>query len=57
MLLAKTKLNTIEILFSKALMDFYISHEEFVSVNNVVREYNQMKEEIRNLETLVEYTV
>ena len=38
-------------------MDFYISYEEFVSVNNVVREYNQMKEEIRNLETLVEYTV
>ena len=38
-------------------MDFYISHEEFVSVNNVVTEYNQMKEEIRNLETLVEYTV
>ena len=57
MLLAKTKLNTIEILFSRALMDFYISHEEFVSVNNVVREYNQMKEEIRNLETLVEHTV
>ena len=57
MLLAKTKLNTIEILFSRALMDFYISYEEFVSVNNVVREYNQMKEEIRNLKTLVEYTV
>ena len=38
-------------------MDFYISHEEFVSVNNMVREYNRMKEEIRNPETLVEYPI
>ena len=38
-------------------MDFYISHEEFVSANNVVRDYNRMKEEIRNPETLVEYPI
>ena len=30
---------------SKALIDSYISHDEFVSVNNVLREYNEMKEE------------
>ena len=36
-LLGKDKLNTIEVLISKALVDSYISHDEFVSVNNVLR--------------------
>ena len=36
-LLVKDKLNTIEVLISKALIDSYISHEKFVSVNNVKR--------------------
>ena len=27
----------------------YIDHDEFVSVNNVLKEYNKMKEEIINL--------
>ena len=36
------KLNTIEFLISKALIDSYISHGEFVSVNNVLREYNEI---------------
>ena len=31
----KLTLNAIEILISKALIDSYISHEEFVLVNNV----------------------
>ena len=39
----KSKLNTIEILISKALIDSYISHDESFSVNNVLREYNKMK--------------
>ena len=43
LLLRKDKLNTIEVLISKALIDTYISHEELVSVNNVLREYNEMK--------------
>ena len=30
---------------SKALIDSYISHDKFVSVNNVLRECNEMKEE------------
>ena len=38
-LLGKFELNTIEILTSKALIDSYISHDEFGSVNNVLREY------------------
>ena len=28
-------------------MDSYFSHDEFVSVNNVLREYDEMKEEIK----------
>ena len=35
----------------------YISHEEFVSVNNVLREYNEMKREIKNPENSMEYTI
>ena len=40
----KTKLDTIEILISKALINSYISHNDFVLVNNVLQEYNVMKE-------------
>ena len=50
-MLAKTKLNTIEILISRALVDSYISHDKFVSINNVLEEYNDMKEAIKNLKT------
>ena len=34
-LLGKDELNTIEVLISKVLIDSYVSHDEFVSVNNV----------------------
>ena len=47
MLLAKTKLNSTEVLISKALVDLCISHSEFVLVINVLREYDNMKEEIK----------
>ena len=47
-LLEKTKLNTTEVLIYKALISSYISHEKFVSVNNVLREYNEMKQETKN---------
>ena len=47
-LLAKTKLNIIEVLISKALIDSSISHDEFVLVNNVLKEHDNMKEEIQN---------
>ena len=56
-LLAKTKLNTIKVLISKALIDSYINCEEFALVNNVLREYYEMKEEIKNPENAVEYTI
>ena len=54
-LLGKDKLNTIEVLIYKALIDSYISPDEFASVNNVLREYNEMKKEIKNPETSVEH--
>ena len=55
--LGKDKLNTIEVLISKALVESYISHDKFVSVNNILREYNEIKEEIKNPETSVEYII
>ena len=42
-MLAKPKLNTIKFLKSEAVIDSYINHDEFVLVNNVLREYNDMK--------------
>ena len=48
-LLTKNRLNT-TVLISKTLIDWYINHDKFVSENNVLREYNGMKEEIINSE-------
>ena len=50
-LLAKTKINSVEVLILKALTKSYINHNEFVLVNNVLKEYNNMKEEIKDLKT------
>ena len=50
-------LDTIDVLISKTLIDANISHDKFVFVNNVLRECNEMKEEIRNPEAFVEYTI
>ena len=56
-LLRKDKLNIVEVLIYKALIDSYISNEEFLPETNVLREYNEMKEEVENAETSVEYTI
>ena len=48
MQLGKDKLNIIEVMISKALIESYISHDEFLSVNDVLREYNEMKEESKS---------
>ena len=48
MLLAKNKLNTVEVLISKGLIDSNISDNEFIVINNVLKEYDDMKEEIEN---------
>ena len=47
-LLAKSKLNNIEILISKALIDSDISHDEFILINNALKEFYDLKEEILN---------
>ena len=57
MLLEKDKSNTIEVLISKSLIDSYISHGEFASVNNVLKENNEIKKEIINPKTSVEYAI
>ena len=46
-MIAKAKLNTIDVLISKALIDWNISHDEFALIDNVLKEYNEMKEEIK----------
>ena len=38
-------------LISKALIDSVINHDEFVLIYNVLKDYNEMKEEIKNLKT------
>ena len=48
-LLAKSKLNSIKVLISKALIDLNISQGDFVLINNFLKEDNEMKEEIKNL--------
>ena len=54
-LLANCKLNSIEVLTSKALINSVICHDEFVLMNNVLKEYNKMKEERKNLKTYTVY--
>ena len=41
--LGKDTLNTTEVLISKALIDSYISHNQFALINNVLREGNGIK--------------
>ena len=47
-MLAKSKLNSIETLMSQALTDLGISHEEFKTIVNEKEKHEQMKESIRN---------
>ena len=44
----KYKLNTIEVLISEALTDRYISHNVFISVNNILRDHHEIKEETKH---------
>ena len=54
MLPGKTEWNTIKVLISKSLINSCINHDEFVSVNNVLREYD-MQKETQNPKTPAEY--
>ena len=46
--LAKNKLNMIDTLFSSALNDSEISHEEFTNIINEANIYENIKENIKN---------
>ena len=50
-LLTKSRLNSIEVLISKALIDSNISHDDFLLINSVLKVYDNLKEEIKNLKT------
>ena len=43
LMVAKSKLNSIETLVSQALTDMEISHEEFVTILNEIDKYKKMK--------------
>ena len=57
LLLVNNKLNTTKSLISRALIVSYINHDEFVLVNNLLREFDEIKEKIKNSQNAVEYTV
>ena len=42
-------LTSIEVLISNALIDSRISHDELVLINNVLKEYDEITEEKKNL--------
>ena len=54
-MLANGNLNTIEVLICKALIESHIVHDEFVSVNYILREYDDVKETIKRPKTTVDY--
>ena len=46
-LLAKSKLNSIIVVISRAIIDSVITHDGIVLINYALREYNERKEEIK----------
>ena len=56
-LLEKDKVNAIQVVISKVLIDSCINHDEFGSVNNALREYYEMKKEIKNPQASVKYNI
>ena len=46
---AKSKLNRPDVLISKILVDSSISEKAFFLINNVLKGYEDMKEEIKDL--------
>ena len=54
LMLAKSKLNSIEALVSKALTHKEISHEEFITILKEKNKYEKVKENVRNLSEKLE---
>ena len=57
-MLAKSKLNSIETLISRALIDMEISHEEFIIILKEKDKYEKMRDNLRseNEKYVSEYT-
>ena len=53
-MLARSKLNSIESKISEALTNNEISHEDFMTIINEERKYRELKESIRNQVSLIE---
>ena len=49
LMLAKSKLDSIETLVSQALIDMEISHEEFNAIIREKEKYERMKENVKNV--------
>ena len=54
LMLAKSKLNSIETLGSQALIDMEISHEEFIAIFTEKGKFEKMKENVRNVSEKLE---
>ena len=54
LILAKSKLNSIESLVSRALIDMDISHEEYSTILKEKEKYEKMKENVRNISEKLE---
>ena len=48
-MLTKSKLNSIESLVSRALIDMDINHEEFITILKEKHKYEKMKENVKSI--------
>ena len=53
-MLAKSKLNGVETLVSRALIDMEISNEEFITILKEKDKYEKMKKNVRNISEKLE---
>ena len=51
LVLAKSKLNSIETLVSQELIDMKVSHEQFIVILNQKYKYEKMKKDIRTIKS------
>ena len=54
-MLTKSKLNSTEVLRSKALIDSVISHDEFLLTNNMLKEYSKIKKRSKKFKDLIKF--
>ena len=50
-------LNSKDVLISRTLIDLNISHDEYVLMSNALKEYDNMKEEIKNLKATIVHQI